>query len=104
MSSTRGIVGYVFAVVVEKDEGGYSATCPGVGGVFEEADTEGEVVRLAIEAAMSIFISREKTGSILTEDGPYLMVLRQPRQRPVAKHVPTQSSMRCGVYMMPAQA
>lgn len=104
MSTTRGIVGYIFKVVVEKRDGFFSATCPGVGGVHEEADTLEEVMQQAVEAAFAIFRAREKTGAILTKDNPHLKVLRQPKKKSRAIPFPTESSTHCGVYMLPAQA
>jgi predicted RNase H-like HicB family nuclease len=68
---------YYFAVKVAKGEGCFTATCPGVGGVYEEADSEEEVFDLAIESVMAIFEARKKTGSILTEEGPHLKILHR---------------------------
>jgi predicted RNase H-like HicB family nuclease len=85
---TTDIIGYCFAIKIKKgEEWGFIATCPGVGGIYEEAETQEDVIRLAVESACTIFEVRRKTGSILTEDGPFLRVLRRPSKavRPVER-------------------
>ncbi len=72
------IYGYYFAVVVEKRESGYVAYAPGVGGVYEEGRTEREAIVNAYEAADAILSARWERGNLLTEDNPYLKVLREP--------------------------
>ncbi len=78
ISKGKDILGYYFAIVVEKgDEWGFVATCPGVGGVYEEGETQQQAIDNAIKAACAIFSARKKTGVILTKDGPYLKVIHQ---------------------------
>lgn len=88
MDRTRDIIGYMFTVEVKRGEDyGFIATCPGVGGIYEEAGTEDDAIRLAVESACTIFEARRRTGAILTEDGPFIRVLRRPSKavRPVER-------------------
>lgn len=48
------IYGYVFAIVVERGETGYIASCPWIGGVYEEGETKEEAIRNAYDGAVAI--------------------------------------------------
>ena len=72
------IYGYLFRVITQKANDSWVAYCPGVGGVYEEGDTEQEAIANAYEAACAVFEARAKTGHLLTENGPYLRVLYEP--------------------------
>jgi predicted RNase H-like HicB family nuclease len=74
----KRIYGYLFTVVVEKRASGYVAYAPGVGGVYEEGQTKKEAIANAYEAANAILNARWELGDLLTEDSPYLKVLREP--------------------------
>lgn len=77
MSKTK-IYGYKFAVVVKKSEYGFSASCPGIGGIYVESDTEKEAVENALLSAQSILQSRENLRVEIEEDNEYLEVVKEP--------------------------
>lgn len=72
------ILGYQVKVIVRKAGDIYTAKCPGIGGVYEQAKTREEVLKLAKESVEATIEARIVTRSLITEDNPYLKVLRQP--------------------------
>jgi predicted RNase H-like HicB family nuclease len=72
------IIGYQVKVVIRKAGDIYTAKCPGIGGVYEEAKTKEEVLRLARESVEAIIEARIITRTLITEDNPYLKVLWRP--------------------------
>jgi predicted RNase H-like HicB family nuclease len=72
------IIGYEIAVIVKRSKWGYTAQCPGVGGVYAEGKTKAEAVVNACRAAIAIMEARRITGSLLTEDSEYLKVITRP--------------------------
>lgn len=54
----------MFLIAVEKDNDVFVAYCPGIGGVFEEADTPDKAVRLAAESAVQTIEARRASGTL----------------------------------------
>ena len=75
------IFGYYFAVVVEKGEEGWIGYAPGVGGVYEEAETSEEATELAYDAARAILECRYEQNDPIVESNEHLKVLYNPPQR-----------------------
>ena len=72
----KNIFGYYFAVKYRKANGGYIATAPGVGGIFEEGATKDEAISNAYTTACTVLESRIEHNAPITEDNPHLVVLR----------------------------
>lgn len=60
----------MFLIAVEKDNDVFVAYCPGIGGVFEEAGTQDEAVRMAAESAVQTIEARRVSGT-LPEDSEF---------------------------------
>jgi len=71
------IYGYYFAVEIKETDVGYTATAPGVGGVYEEGETRDEAIANAYKSACVILEARIEHKAPITEDNPYLVVLRE---------------------------
>lgn len=54
----------MFLIAVEKSDDVFVAYCPGIGGVFEEAGTPDEAVRLAAESAVQTIEARRVSGTL----------------------------------------
>jgi len=78
------IYGYLFRIIPEKGEWGYIAYAPGVGGVYEEGETEKQAVINAYEAACAILDTRLEENDPITKSNPHLIVLTAP---PSLQHI-----------------
>jgi len=76
--STSKIYGYRFVILVSKGDERFVATCPGIGGVFEEGNTENEALENALKAVKLILDIREENGIHIEKDNKYLQVIRKP--------------------------
>ena len=74
----KRIFGYYFLIKSRKAESGFVAFVPGIGGVYEEGDTEEDARINAYEAACAIIEMRLANNSSITEDNQYLRVLTAP--------------------------
>ncbi|MCD6350686.1 MAG: hypothetical protein J7M26_01095 [Armatimonadetes bacterium] len=77
MEDSGHIYGYQFRIIVEKSEAGWIASCPGVGGVYEEGATAKEAVHNAEVAGRAILEARMKAGDAPIHDNEYLKVIRE---------------------------
>jgi len=77
---TKNIYGYIIAVHVEETENGFVATCPGLGGVFEEAKTQKALLKRVYDAACVILEARTAHGDTITRSNANLRVLRDVPQ------------------------
>jgi predicted RNase H-like HicB family nuclease len=68
------ILWYYFAVVVEKGENGWVGYAPGVGGVYEEAETSEEASELAYDAARAILDCRYEQNDPIIKSNEYLKI------------------------------
>lgn len=71
------VYGYLIECVVEPDDGGFYAHCPGLGGVHVGGDTEEEALTNAYHAALAIIEAHFNQGDPIPE-GPHLVALRKP--------------------------
>lgn len=72
------IYGYRFAVIVERGEERFVASCPGIGGIFEEGETVQEALQNAMNTAKFVLDLRKKKGYELTENNEFLEIIREP--------------------------
>ena len=75
---SKGIYGYLFKITVEKGQKRYMATCPGIGGVYEEGKTAEEAVENAYEAACLILETRAQRNDLIVDTNEHLKILRKP--------------------------
>jgi predicted RNase H-like HicB family nuclease len=92
------IYGYLFAVNVQDGESGFVAYAPGVGGIYEEGQTEEEAINNAYEAACAILETRLERNDPITEENPYLKVLTAP---PRKSYIDTITGVRDGYIATP---
>jgi len=78
MDDQKRIYGYMFKVVSQKAENSWVAFCPGVGGVYEEGNTQDEAISNAYSSACAIFSARAAKGDWLVDESEHLRVFRQP--------------------------
>lgn len=71
------IYGYLIECIVEPDNGGFYAHCPGLGGVHAGGATEEEALANAYHAALAIIEAHLKQGEPVPE-GPHLSALHKP--------------------------
>jgi len=86
-----GIIGYQVEVIIRKAGDIYTAKCPGIGGVYEEAETREEVFKLAAESIEAIVRAMIIKKALITEDNPYLKVLRRPTHSIEFMEIPKRS-------------
>ena len=72
------IYGYLFQIVSEKADWGYTATAPGIGGVYEEGATRKQAISNAYESACAILETRLERDDLIITDNPHLEVLTAP--------------------------
>ena len=72
------IYGYMFKIISHEAENTWVAYCPGVGGVYEEGDTEEEATENAYAAACAILEARAEMGDWLVDDSDNLKVFWHP--------------------------
>jgi predicted RNase H-like HicB family nuclease len=77
MNQHQGIYGYLFAIIVDKGDRVYTATAPGVGGVFEEGATAEEALQHAYESACAILEARVDNGKLIVRSNRYIKVMRR---------------------------
>jgi len=97
------IIGYDVAVFVRKGEDGFYSLCPGVGGVYEEGNTEQKAYDKACKAAVEVLRVRHRIGADIVEDNDYLTVRRRPAVSPVLRPRVSHPDRVCHVDM-PAYA
>ena len=78
VDSKKRVYGYMFKVVSHEAENSWVAYCPGVGGVYEEGNTEEEATANAYSTACAILEARKHNGDLMTEDSEFLRVFWQP--------------------------
>lgn len=104
MKKAAGIMGYLVKVIIRKAGDIYTAKCPGIGGVYEEAKTREEVLQLAVESIEAIIEARMITQTLITEDNPYLKVLRRPVRNIELAEIPQKPSQPSLCLMIPDNA
>jgi predicted RNase H-like HicB family nuclease len=72
------IYGYYFVIIAERREGGFVAYAPGVGGVYEEGNTEREAIENAYIASCAIFETRMTHNEPITRNSKYLRIITSP--------------------------
>jgi hypothetical protein len=73
-----------FVIAVEKDGDVYLASCPGLGGVFEESADIKEAIKLAARSAIRTIEIRGENGT-LPKNSRYFAIVRDPVIIPSAK-------------------
>lgn len=94
----------MFMIAIEKSDDVFVAYCPGIGGVFEEAGTPDEAVRLAAESAVQTIDARRASGTLPENSELFKIVTTEviiPEALPKAKKSP---EYRQAFYPLPAAA
>lgn len=81
------IYGCRFRILIRKEDDVFIAVCPGVGGVYEEGNTEEEAVKNAYESACVILDARFRNNDLMRSDNQFLELFRKPpRSCEIAKN------------------
>ena len=75
------IIGYLVAIIVERIGDRYYASAPGIGSIYIEEDSPDKAMRLAQDAAISIFKARRASGREIIKDNAHLKVIRRVRDK-----------------------
>jgi hypothetical protein len=98
--NSEEIVGYEIAVIVRKVGDMWTAKCPGIGGIYEEAKTKEKLFELVGESIEAIMQARMITQTMITEDNPFLRVVRRPRRNiecVIPPHIWSSKSIFCSL-------